>query len=128
VLLTELEKYEGVCILATNRKVSLDPALERRISLKIEFDRPDRTERQQIWRRLIPEKLPLGGDVDVAALAEHDLSGGEIKNAVLNAARLALTRGATGPLTHADFKEAIRLEHDGRLRADSHPKIGFANQ
>ncbi len=33
VLLSELERFEGVCILATNRKVSLDKALARRIRL-----------------------------------------------------------------------------------------------
>ncbi len=32
-LLTEIEKFEGVCILATNRIQHLDEALERRISL-----------------------------------------------------------------------------------------------
>ena len=30
VLLQELERFEGVCILATNRTVALNPALERR--------------------------------------------------------------------------------------------------
>jgi len=33
VILTELEKFDGVCILATTASCQLDPALERRISL-----------------------------------------------------------------------------------------------
>ena len=42
VLLQQLEQFEGVCILATNRKITLDKALQRRITLKVEFQRPDR--------------------------------------------------------------------------------------
>ena len=110
VLLQEVERFEGMCILATNRKVSLDPALERRISLRVEFERPDRRMRVEIWRRLLPERLPLGGDVDIEMLAGEELTGGEIKNVVLNAARLALVRGARGPVTMGDFVEALGME------------------
>jgi SpoVK/Ycf46/Vps4 family AAA+-type ATPase len=116
VLLQELERFEGVCVLATNRAVSLDPALERRISLKVRFERPDRVMRRAIWDKLIPEALPLTDDVDLDRLAESDLTGGEIKNAVLNAARLALTRGPEARLTREDFEQAIAKERDGRLR------------
>lgn len=91
LLLTRLELYEGVCILATNRADVLDPALARRISLKVEFPRPDRAARAEIWRRLLRPPLPLAEDVDPEALAELDLTGAEIKLAVLNAARLAVS-------------------------------------
>ena len=37
VLLVEIERFEGICVLATNRKLTLDKALERRISLKVAF-------------------------------------------------------------------------------------------
>jgi SpoVK/Ycf46/Vps4 family AAA+-type ATPase len=98
VLLQQLEHFEGVCILATNRKITLDKALERRISLKIEFERPGRKERRQIWEKFLPKKLPLARDVDFNQLSEADLAGGEIKNVVLNAARLALQRDEQGPV------------------------------
>lgn len=113
VLLQELERFQGLCILATNRRVSLDAALERRIAIKVEFERPDRTSRLAIWRKLLPAKLPLAG-VDVDWLADEDLSGGEIKNVVLNAARLALVRGPEGPVLAADFEQALRMEREGR--------------
>lgn len=126
VILAEIEKYEGVCILATNRKTSMDPALERRISLKVVFERPNSTQRRDIWKRLVPQKLPLARDIDFDALAETDLSGGEIKNVVINAVRMAITRNADGPITNADFKEAIRMEQEGRLRRGSSITIGFS--
>lgn len=124
-LLTELERFEGVCILATNRKTTLDPALERRISLKIDFNRPNREERLAIWRHLLPQELPLAEDVDLHALAEADLSGGEIKNVILNATRMALSERSVGPVTNADFTKAARLEKEGRLKSGK-PMIGFA--
>ena len=126
VILTELEKFDGVCILATNRKVALDPALERRISLKIEFTRPEQMMRRQIWQRLLPAKLPIADGVDLDELAKADLSGGEIKNAVLNAARMALSRDDCGQLMRDDFIEAIRLEREGRIKSVDSRVIGFS--
>lgn len=128
VLLQHLERFEGVCILATNRKITLDKALERRISLKIEFERPGPRERREIWQRFLPPKLPLGGDVNLDRLGEADLAGGEIKNVVLNAARLALRRNSNGPITMQDFATAIEMETKNRWNAEGRKPIGFANR
>ncbi len=105
-LLTEIEKFEGVCILATNRIETLDEALERRISLIVEFPEPTHPQRQQIWKKLIPKKMPLEKDVVVEKLADHKLTGGQIKNAVLQAARLALATDAK-TVTLAHFESAV---------------------
>jgi hypothetical protein len=47
--------------------------------------------REKIWRvQMHPQKTPLGPDVDFRALAEqYEVSGGDIKNAVLKAAQMA---------------------------------------
>jgi len=125
VLLTELERFEGVCVLATNRPGSLDAALERRVTLKVEFSAPDRVAREKIWRKLLPRKLPLAEDVDLARLAEAALSGGEIKNAVLNAARLAILRGPRARVRMADLEKAVALELGGRLQKTNVHALGF---
>jgi hypothetical protein len=125
VLLQHLERFEGVCILATNRKITLDKALERRISLKIEFERPGPHERREIWRKFLPPRLPLDGDVNLDRLSEADLAGGEIKNVVLNAARLALRRNSDGPVTMQDFSVAIEMETKNRWNAEGRKPIGF---
>jgi SpoVK/Ycf46/Vps4 family AAA+-type ATPase len=127
VLLQELERFDGVCILSTNRKVTLDPALERRIAVKVEFERPDLNIRREIWRRMIPEKMPLL-DVDFEQLAARDLTGGEIKNVVLNAARIALAREGKGPVTMADFERAIAMETTNRWSKQGGGPIGFQLQ
>src|SRR6185295_9439198 len=86
-LLTQIEKFEGVCILATNRIGTLDSALERRISLIVEFPEPTYEARLLIWQKFLVKKLPLHEDVKVEKLAEEKLTGGQIKNVLLHAAR-----------------------------------------
>lgn len=127
LLLQEIERFEGVCILATNRATSLDKALQRRITLKIEFDRPNQSQRRMIWRRMLPRKMPMDPDVDLDELAKEDLVGGDIKNIVLNAARLSLERDENGRVAMADFRRAIQMEISGSWNTGGRRPIGFRN-
>jgi SpoVK/Ycf46/Vps4 family AAA+-type ATPase len=67
VLLTELEKFDGVVLLATNRPEALDTAFERRIRYHIRFGPPDCEARAELWRKSIPAEAPLDADVDFDA-------------------------------------------------------------
>jgi SpoVK/Ycf46/Vps4 family AAA+-type ATPase len=91
VLLKELEAFNGVVIFATNLAVNFDPAFERRIRTHVRFEMPGVDEREQIWKvQLHPLKTPLAADVNFRTLAErYEVSGGDIKNAVLKAATMA---------------------------------------
>lgn len=91
VMLQELESYNGVVIFATNLAANFDPAFERRIRTHVLFEMPGEAERAQIWRvQLHPSRTPLAPDVDFQALArQYDVSGGDIRNAVLKAALAA---------------------------------------
>ncbi len=65
--------------------------MHRRITMTFEFRRPDHTQRQQIWRRQLPDKIQRTADVDINLLAlKYELSGGYIRNAV----QAALSRSA----------------------------------
>ena len=65
------------------RPHDLDEAMHRRITMTFEFRRPDHTQRQQIWRRQLPDKIKRSSDVDINLLAlKYELSGGYIRNAV----------------------------------------------
>lgn len=112
-LLSEIEHYNGVIIFTTNRLGKLDPALERRITAKIEFEFPDKEARLAIWKRMIPEKAPLAQDVDFGKLSEYPLAGGNIKNAVLNAARAA---------AHAPLKPVVEMMTDPNALPTSTPR------
>ena len=106
-LLTCLEKFEGVVIFATNRADTLDPAMARRISLMVEFHNPDEKSREGIWNVLLPKKMPLAKDVSIKKLAKFDLTGGFIKNVILNAARAAAAEEAPA-VTMKHFAAAIK--------------------
>ena len=112
VLLTEIERFEGVAILATNSPEALDPALDRRILVKVRFPEPDRDARNSIWKRHLPAQAPLADDVDVAALAsQFEMAGGYIKNAVLTAVADAVHEGGSDPrITMAHLERAAKAQ------------------
>jgi SpoVK/Ycf46/Vps4 family AAA+-type ATPase len=97
VLLRELDSFNGIVIFATNLAANFDPAFERRIRTHVRFDMPGLEEREKIWHvQIHPRKTPLAGDVDFRALAERfEVSGGDIKNAVIKAASAAAAEPGT---------------------------------
>jgi SpoVK/Ycf46/Vps4 family AAA+-type ATPase len=107
VLLKELETFNGVVIFATNLAANFDPAFERRIRTHVLFEMPGVDEREQIWRvQMHPTLTPLAADVDFRALAEaYDVSGGDIRNAVLKAAMAAASEPG------GDSSKAIHHRH-----------------
>jgi AAA+ superfamily predicted ATPase len=112
LLLQELENFEGLCILTTNREPSLDEGLARRIGSRIHFEVPGHVERETIWRSLISPRVPLAADVDFTALAARfPIAGGHIKNAVLAALRAGARReGLRSRICQGDFIKAAEQE------------------
>ena len=108
MLLGELERFEGVAVFATNMPEQLDEAFLRRMLLRVRFERPDAEARREIWRRHLPEGVPLADDVDLTDLARRfELTGGLIKNAVLVATAEAVRRhGEGGPVDAAALERA----------------------
>ena len=91
-LLQQLERYEGIVILATNLETSIDQAFKRRIAYHIVIPFPKPPDRERIWRTLMPSRAPLG-KIDYPRLGKtFELSGGHIKNAILRAAYIAAQR------------------------------------
>lgn len=93
-LLQLLEEYRGIVILATNKKQNIDPAFIRRVRYVLDFPRPEKEQRQQIWQQVVGA---LGGaevaqhlDTPLESLATQvEISGAQIKNAVLAAIFIA---------------------------------------
>jgi SpoVK/Ycf46/Vps4 family AAA+-type ATPase len=109
VLLQELEWFNGVVIFATNLAANFDPAFERRIRTHVLFEMPTDVERARIWQvQMHPVRTPLAADVDFEALARrYEVSGGDIRNAVLKAALAAAAE--PGP----DSAKRIHQRHFG---------------
>ena len=111
LLLTELERFEGVAVLATNMPQVLDEALDRRILVRVQFEEPDRQARAEIWRKHLPPQAPLAADVDIELLADcFELAGGYIKNAVLMAVAEAVhaQNGEAPAISMAILERAAR--------------------
>ena len=96
-LLQRMETFDGVAMLATNRKGDLDSAFIRRLAFMVDFAAPNAAERERLWRLALegvihPSGAALVGPLDWASLAgEFDLTGAGIKSAALAAAFLART-------------------------------------
>lgn len=110
MLLTEIERFEGVAILATNLPQQLDEALDRRILVRVNFPEPDRAARRDIWEKHLPDAAPIADDVDLDSLSEQfEMTGGYIKNAVLMSVADAVHRGGENPkITMASLETAAR--------------------
>jgi hypothetical protein len=110
-LLTRLEAYEGMAILATNFRNNIDAAFIRRLDHIIDFREPNHTDRERLWRCHVPDRAPLSDNVDFAQLAAlFPMVGGEIRNAAVAAAYLAA--GQQQSIQQDHFITAIRTEYE----------------
>lgn len=106
-LLQRIELHTGVVVLTSNRPASLDEAFARRIRLSVRFEPPDHTEREELWRRILPTRL-LAPGADTTRVAREELTGAAIRAAALTATVLATAGGS--PVTSAHLEAAVRRE------------------
>jgi len=104
-LLQRMEQFDGVAILATNRKKDLDAAFLRRLRFIVDFLPPNPQERLTLWRLSLSERSPSGEGlldrVDWSWLADNlVLNGAEIKSIALAAAFLARAEGSRIGMDH----------------------------
>jgi SpoVK/Ycf46/Vps4 family AAA+-type ATPase len=109
-LLQAIEAFEGIALVTTNMRNNIDEAFERRFDMTIEFTRPDKHQRELIWRQ---ELASAGADLPAAFLPElarrAELHGGQIAAAARIARVLAFERGDLS-VTAADLRAAVQGE------------------
>jgi hypothetical protein len=108
-LLQRMESYQGLAILTTNLKASMDRAFQRRLRFTVNFPFPDAAQREAIWRRIFPDRTPTRG-LDSRLLAQLNVTGGNIRNIALNAAFLAAQEGDGRPIEMEHLVQAAKLE------------------
>ena len=105
-LLQCMERFDGLAVLATNRKADLDGAFLRRLRFVVDFVPPGAAERERLWRGALQARTdaagePLVADLDWARIAaELDLSGADIKSAAIAAAFLARSENTRIGMRH----------------------------
>jgi ATPase family associated with various cellular activities (AAA) len=120
-VLQRMEAFDGVAVLATNRKGDLDSAFVRRIAFIVDFAAPNVVERERLWRLALegaahPAGAALVGALDWTALAgQFDLTGAGIKSASLAAAFLARSDGTQIEMHHVLAATRRELEKQGQI-------------
>jgi hypothetical protein len=118
-LLQRVEAYEGVVILATNLRENMDEAFTRRIKFIVDFPFPDLASRKLIWQTHFPREAPVSDDLDYDWLAQQlQITGGSIKNIVLNAAFFAAADGGVIGMDHILRGARGEFEKIGKLWND----------
>ena len=96
-LLSRLERFDGIAVLASNLRQNIDPAFGRRIEFIVPFDPPDEAERHRLWQLHLPGWARLDTGVPLAELAAiYELPGALIRNAAVAAGFLAATGRQAG--------------------------------
>lgn len=111
-LLQRMEAYQGLAILTTNMKDSIDTAFLRRIRFIVKYPFPDMSQREEIWRRIFPKDTPTE-KLEYSKLAKLNVAGGNIRNIALNAAFIAADAGEAVSMKHikeAALGEYVKLE------------------
>jgi len=109
-LLERMERFKGVCILATNRKKDLDEAFLRRLRYIVDFPPPGEKERKKIWQQVIPRTVDRSG-IDIDFLArQFPLVGGHIRSIVFNACLQSSANITESSVTENNFRGKLRME------------------
>jgi len=115
-ILQRIEEFDGIVIMATNYVQNIDPAFARRIRYILNIQMPTAEVRYEIWKNLLEGDISTAKDIDLDFLAEQfELSGGNIKNIVLNAAYRAATEKV--PVSMSHLINSIHLEFSKDNRA-----------
>ncbi|RYE40748.1 MAG: AAA family ATPase [Hyphomicrobiales bacterium] len=114
-LLQRLENYQGIVLVTTNAPESIDPAFQRRMDVVLNLVEPGPAQRWEIWNL----HLPPGHEVGAAHLEEvsarAEMTGGQIRNAAMHAAFLALHEGCPVGDRHLDRAVAVEYGKAGAV-------------
>ncbi len=122
IFLEQIERFEGILIATTNLLGNIDKAFSRRFNYKVEFKKPDRTQRIRLWQLMLPERADYEAGFDVERLAAAALTGGQIELIIHNTAFKVAVREES-IFTMADFKEEIAKELGNSF--DRETSMGF---
>lgn len=95
VFLRRVEYFQGVLVMTTNRKRTIDPAFDSHIHFKLHYSDLSAESRSAIWKNCL-ESLPSDlskaniADSDIKQLSNLKLNGRQIKNAMACAISIAM--------------------------------------
>lgn len=122
IFLRQLEYFEGIMFLTTNRIESMDPAFESRIHLSLQYHELDKAARRQVWSTFLHrssemEESNVGAfsDADLDRLAKVPLNGRQIKNMLKTAQLLASRYDEVLGMKHLTMVLDLRNANEKRV-------------
>ncbi|KAI1130692.1 P-loop containing nucleoside triphosphate hydrolase protein [Nemania abortiva] len=123
VFLRELEYYQGILLLTTNKARIIDEAFQSRIHFCHRYPNIDFDSRRQIWKTFMNRARESEGitvdveDEGIESLAEKSLNGRQIKNVMSMAIKVASIGNrvltAEGILSTANLLQNFDFSNDG---------------
>jgi SpoVK/Ycf46/Vps4 family AAA+-type ATPase len=110
-LLQRLESYKGIVIVTTNAGTRIDHAFQRRFDMVVGFHPPDPFERVLIWQRHLPPLHRVSDSCIQQISHQCAMTGGQIRNAALYAALLAVDADRDGEVNDYDLERAVQAEY-----------------
>ncbi|KAF2403101.1 P-loop containing nucleoside triphosphate hydrolase protein [Trichodelitschia bisporula] len=119
VFLRQLEYFQGILFLTSNRVSVFDPAIRSRIHLALQYVSPDAERRRALWFQKLAEVpaevLDIDGDEWVERVVEAPMNGREISNAVNTARTLATAEEGKMRVEHLEAVVGIWREFESSL-------------
>ncbi|KAJ6443159.1 ATPase, AAA-type, core [Purpureocillium lavendulum] len=126
IFLRQLEYFQGILFLTTNRVQTFDEAFQSRIHIALRYDALDHKAKKAIFRMFLDRikalgKIELGvfTDEDFNSLARRNLNGREIKNVMGSAQDLAVNKGEALCMRHIRQVLDVHTKFDHDLRGGS---------
>ncbi|KAK7734115.1 hypothetical protein SLS63_004400 [Diaporthe eres] len=123
IFLRQLEYFQGILFLTTNRVETFDDAFQSRIHIALRYDPLDLKAKKTIFKMFV-EKARVQQKSDSApfteeeynTLARHDLNGRQIKNTVIRAQALAVNKGEPLSMVHVRQILDVQVNFDRDLK------------
>ncbi|KAK4691867.1 hypothetical protein P7C71_g5229, partial [Lecanoromycetidae sp. Uapishka_2] len=118
VFLRQLEYFQGIMILTTNRVTAFDEAIQSRIHLGIKYEPLSRKAKAEVWTNFLKQatsaskirKVSKISSKQLEELSKKEFNGRQIKNTVRMAYALAVAKDK--PLAYEHLMDAIEANQD----------------
>lgn len=123
IFLRQLEYFQGILFLTTNRVETFDDAFQSRIHIALRYDPLDLKAKKTIFKMFVEkarlqqknDSTPFTED-EYNTLARHDLNGRQIKNTVIRAQALAVNKGEPLSMVHVRQILDVQVNFDRDLK------------
>lgn len=125
IFLRQLEYFQGILFLTTNRVETFDDAFQSRIHIALRYDPLDRNAKKAIFKMFVEraraqqkakDAAIVFNEEDYDSLARHDLNGRQIKNTVIRAQALAVNKGEPLGMQHVRQILDVQVNFDRDLK------------